>query len=639
MIQDRLENIASLSRHYGVNPDYVFLGGGNCSAKDDERLYVKPSGCQLATLQPNQLLPMSRSMLQQIFALPLTLSEAERDRTGRALMAAAVLEPDNGRRPSVEALVHEAFSTRYVMHLHPLMINGMTCANGGREACRRLFPNALWLDYCNPGITLALRVREALQAVTTGKKPVVVFLQNHGVFVGSDSDLEIRDTYGEMIDTLQREYKRAGVQGNVVSVPADPAWLNATAPRLRGLLAHADGTLPIVSNIGNYPPFAGPLTPDHIVYAKSFAYTGPAEPETLASFTAEHGYAPKVVCVPEQGIFCVGSSLQETSGIGLALDNALGIEQLSGAFGGPRYLSHAEYTFIETWEAESYRRSVSVQTSASQRLNGRVCVVTGAAQGFGLGIAEQLADAGGLVILADMNAAGAAQAAAQLCKRFGAERAFAVAVNVASEESVAEMLSEVTRCCGGLDLFVANAGVLRAGSVLEMSLADWEFVTDINYNGYFICVKYAAQIMARQRVSPESRWSDIVQVNSKSGLEGSNKNGAYAGSKFGGIGLTQSFAKELVECGIKVNSVCPGNYYDGPLWSHSEKGLFAQYLATGKVPGAKTVEDVRRFYEDKVPMRRGCLPADVTKAIIYCVEQDYETGQAIPVTGGQVMLH
>ena len=133
-------------------------------------------------------------------------------------------------------------------------------------------------------------------------------------------------------------------------------------------------------------------------------------------------------------------------------------------------------------------------------------------------------------------------------------------------------------------------------------------------------------------------WLDIVQVNSKSGLQGSNKNGAYAGGKFGGIGLTQSFAMELVTDRIKVNSVCPGNFFDGPLWSNPERGLFVQYLNSGKVPGARTIEDVKRFYEAKVPMNRGCFPADVAKAILYSVEQKYETGQAIPVTGGQVML-
>ena len=64
-----------------------------------------------------------------------------------------------------------------------------------------------------------------------------------------------------------------------------------------------------------------------------------------------------------------------------------------------------------------------------------------------------------------------------------------------------------------------------------------------------------------------------------------------------------------------------------------------QYLNAGKVPGAKTVEDVRRFYESKVPMNRGCLPTDVARAIFYIVEQTYETGQAVPVTGGQEMLN
>ena len=70
-----------------------------------------------------------------------------------------------------------------------------------------------------------------------------------------------------------------------------------------------------------------------------------------------------------------------------------------------------------------------------------------------------------------------------------------------------------------------------------------------------------------------------------------------------------------------------------------EKGLFVQYLKAGKVPGAKTVEDVKKFYESKVPMNRGCETIDVARAIFYAVEQDYETGQAIPVTGGQIMLN
>ena len=105
------------------------------------------------------------------------------------------------------------------------------------------------------------------------------------------------------------------------------------------------------------------------------------------------------------------------------------------------------------------------------------------------------------------------------------------------------------------------------------------------------------------------------------------------------MGLTQSFALELMPGRIKVNSICPGNFFDGPLWSDPVNGLFSQYLKTGKVPGAKTIEDVKLFYEAQVPAKRGCRVEDLMKAIIYVIEQEYETGQAIPVTGGQVMLN
>ena len=88
-----------------------------------------------------------------------------------------------------------------------------------------------------------------------------------------------------------------------------------------------------------------------------------------------------------------------------------------------------------------------------------------------------------------------------------------------------------------------------------------------------------------------------------------------------------------------MNSICPGNFFEGPLWSDPKNGLFVQYLNAGKVPGAKTVADVRKYYEGQVPLGRGCRVEDVLKAVLYVMGQEYETGQAIPVTGGQTMLN
>lgn len=298
----------------------------------------------------------------------------------------------------------------------------------------------------------------------------------------------------------------------------------------------------------------------------------------------------------------------------------------------PDSLANVELPVVVSAGGESYQ--VRATASGERAITGRVALVTGGAQGFGAEIAKGLVDQGCFVYIADLNGEGAAAKAAEL----GADTTHPITVNVADEDSVAAMAAEVERVTGGLDLVVSNAGIVRAGSVLEQDASAFRLSTDINYVAFFLVTKHLGQLLARQHETSGEWMCDIIQINSKSGLVGSNKNAAYAGSKFGGIGLVQSFALELVAHGIKVNAICPGNFYDGPLWSDPEKGLFVQYLNSGKVPGAKTVADVKEFYEAKVPMRRGASGIDVLRAIYYIVEQAYETGQAVPVTGGQVML-
>lgn len=273
------------------------------------------------------------------------------------------------------------------------------------------------------------------------------------------------------------------------------------------------------------------------------------------------------------------------------------------------------------------------------RVEQKIIIVTGAAQGFGKGIVDQLFIQGANVVISDIDEDKGIAFSSTLNTQNKNNKALFVKTDVASPDSVGALIQKTVVRFGGLDAIISNAGILVAGSLDEMSMEVFDKVTKVNYHGYFNCTKYASEVMKIQAQHNSTFYYDIIQINSKSGLEGSNKNFTYAGGKFGGIGLTQSFALELIEHRTKVNAICPGNFFEGPLWSDPEKGLFVQYLNAGKVPGANTIEDVKRFYEEKVPLKRGCKVEDVAKAIFYIIDQEYETGQAVPVTGGQVMLH
>ena len=259
------------------------------------------------------------------------------------------------------------------------------------------------------------------------------------------------------------------------------------------------------------------------------------------------------------------------------------------------------------------------------RLEGKCAIVTGAAQGLGEAIARRLAVEGCSLVIADVNAEKAEAAAAAIVEATG-QRAIGKKVDVTDADACGIMVEEAMAAFGKLDILVANAGILKAGDITEMAPEDWRRVLDVNLTGYFLCAQAAARVM-RPRKS-----GSIVQINSKSGKKGSFRNGAYAASKFGGIGLTQSIALDLAPDGIRVNAVCPGNLLDGTLWQNS---LFDQYAQTQGL----TPEQVRAKYESQVPLGRGATYDDVSGVVVFLCSDDasYMTGQAINVTGGQEM--
>ncbi len=650
-----LENLIKISQFYGKNPEMVIAGGGNTSYKNDENIWVKASGHALATITEEGFAKLDRKKLGLISEKTYCADSFERERQIKDDLMEATITKD--RRPSVETLMHDAIDYAYVVHLRPTKVNGLMCGNEVVKYLVELFGDqVVYIPYIDPGYVLFKEVEKQLAKFKAekGKAAQIIFLQNHGIFVAADSIDEIETIYNDVFAKLNGALKEE-LSEETLPIRDDIAEF---VPAIRMMVSEEEiKTLKIrnnaviaqfAKNAAAFEKVAKPFTPDLIVYCKSkYVFIEDTEnvedllkeaKEKIAAFISTNGFAPKVILLKGIGLLAVGDHAAQCDTILDVYEDAMKISAYSESFGGQHFMTAEQIAFIDTWEVENYRRKIAAGTSVG-RVQNKTIIVTGAAMGFGEGIARHLTEEGANIVVADINEEVGQKTAAELASMEGNNRAIFVKTNVADMDSLANLMKETVATFGGLDVFVSNAGVLRAGGLDEMTPENFEFVTKINYNAYFYCTKVASKILKLQNVYKPDYYSDIIQVNSKSGLKGSKKNFAYAGGKFGGIGLTQSFALELAPDKIKVNAVCPGNFYEGPLWSDPENGLFIQYLNAGKVPGAKTIDDVKQFYLDQVPLGKGCSPKDVVKGILYLIDQENETGQALPISGGQSMLH
>lgn len=663
----QIEDLIAISRKFGQDSRFVIAGGGNTSYKDENRLWVKASGHALATITEDGFAVLDRALLNEMGEKAYNEDTAIREEQVKNDLSVACITKD--RRPSVETSLHNCMGFAFVVHLHPTLVNGLMCSVNAEAACKEIFPDALYIEYTDPGYTLFKKVYDRIKAYKAekGKEPQVIFLQNHGIFVGGDTTAEIEGIYSEVLGKLEAKVAALPEGDTAVSetvtdvVPAIRQMLSRSGRGFKtlkvtknalvdffidGCSVTSTGSVTDCPGKSGFDKIAKPFTPDIIVYCKSSYIFIEAESdeeilkqaeEAIEAFVSGKGYTPKVLLIKGIGLIAVGDSSRNAQIITDVFTDAMKVAFYAQSFGGEHPMERAWIDFIDNWEVENYRRKVASSASKG-RVEGRTIIVTGAAQGFGEGIARELMAQGANIVVADLNEATGEKTAASFNEKAGANKAIFVKTNVADMASLRNLMKETILNFGALDAFVSNAGVVRAGGLDVMTPENFEFVTKINYEAYFFCAKVASHIMKIETKYDPEYFADIIQVNSKSGLRGSKANFAYAGGKFGGIGLTQSFALELAPYRVKVNSICPGNYYDGPLWSNPENGLFIQYLNAGKVPGAKTVQDVKDYYLAQVPMRKGCNPVDVCKAILYAIDQTGETGQAIPVTGGQVML-
>jgi rhamnose utilization protein RhaD (predicted bifunctional aldolase and dehydrogenase)/NAD(P)-dependent dehydrogenase (short-subunit alcohol dehydrogenase family) len=656
-MNQEIKELIEISRLYGADKGFVIAGGGNTSYKDEKRIWVKASGEPLASLTEEGLVALDRGKLREISTNNYPEDPAAREEMVKRDLNKSIIDPSQNKRPSVETSLHEMIRYKFVVHLHPTLINGILCSRNAKNMTHQLFgEKVLFVPYTDPGYTLFKKLENEIMEYRgkNGNDPQIIFLENHGAFVSAETTAEIKNIYNNICNTIE---KQIAAINDIEPIPFN-SLMYKVLPGIRMMFSEAKPKVvrcrhnSLISKYyisqQEFHKISLPLTPDIIVYCKTrYLYIDQSSTAErildslktqLPRFMNEFGYLPKVIVIKDMGVFAIDDSWAAAESVLDVYEDLIRISHYALQCGGIKFLTPEQVAFIDQWEVENYRRKIAKSGITENKLANKTAVVTGGAQGFGAGIAESLYMLNLNVVIADLNS----EAGEALMKRLNSEkstgRALFVKTDVSDPESVRELVAATVSNFGGLDLFVSNAGVLKAGGLEEMEPDVFSKTTQINYNGYFYCAKYASEVMKLQNQERPEYFTDIIQINSKSGLRGSNRNFAYAGAKFGGIGLTQSFAMELAPFRIKVNSICPGNFYEGPLWSDPQNGLFVQYLKTGKVPGAKTIDDVRKYYEEQVPMKRGCRNEDVMKALLYIVDQEYETGQAVPVTGGQIML-
>jgi rhamnose utilization protein RhaD (predicted bifunctional aldolase and dehydrogenase) len=347
-----LEQIVKLSHKYGV-ADYVKGGGGNTSFKDKDTIWVKPSGITLASITAEAFVAMDRAKLSTLNDITPPTDPTEREALIKEFMLNAKLDPESGR-PSVEAPLHNSLNATLVIHTHPPTVNGMTCAVDGADVAGKLFPEALWIDYIDPGYTLCIKVRDEINNYKEiyGTEPSIIFLDNHGVFISADTRQGIDELYGSVMSVLAMQYESANISTelSIGALPGKDKQESAIAFIKENY--SQDGTLIQVS--GSFKVPEGPISPDHIVYSKSYIFSGTPDKQALTDFQKKHGYLPNVIAWDNM-VFGIGATETKASlALEFAQDGAL-VTQLSEAFGGINYLSDCCREFIENWEVESYR--------------------------------------------------------------------------------------------------------------------------------------------------------------------------------------------------------------------------------------------------------------------------------------------
>ena len=353
-----LSKIVSISNEYGSDPRLVLAGGGNTSVKDGDTLYVKCSGTSLKTIDDLGFVPVSISALKATMTKGYPADDKSREAMFlEDVMSTRVIDGDS-RRPSVEALLHSLFPQKYVVHLHPAIVNGLTCIKNSEKKTRELFEDkAIWIPATRPGYLLGKLCYEIMENYRKekGRDVNLAILENHGIFAAADTVEQVKQIYDETMGILM---------SNVTSFPDDIHSEEMGKEKLEAVREYTSAnhirfyTSPqILQYVKSETAAAAimlPLTPDHIVYYGA----SPLYIQDISRLQESYN-GEKIILLENEGFFAVGKTEKEAELAALLFTDAIKVVIYAKSFGEIKPLSDDLVNFILNWEAEHYRQKES----------------------------------------------------------------------------------------------------------------------------------------------------------------------------------------------------------------------------------------------------------------------------------------
>ena len=586
------------SRLLGQNSDLVLHGGGNTSVKiqqtnlfgeAEDILYVKGSGCDLATIDEDGFTPLLLKTLRKLAALE-NISDVEMIRQQQM----AKSNPD-APNPSVEALLHAIIPFDWIDHTHADAVVTLTNTPEGNELIRKIYGERLLLiPYVMPGFKLSRKVFEMTKKIDWTQFEGMILL-NHGIFSFGDTALE---SYTRMIDlvSLAEDFlaKNSTLTNTAAteSVPGKAELLKLACIRRKVSAIRGTGSLAQLNFSTEARTFAkltnvkeiatrGPITSDHLIRTKSVpAIIDPENPQrSLDEFSSAYkayferhtngeqkclDSAPRWAVWPGHGTISFGANLTESGIVSDIAEHTVKAIQLAenltseASSGGwqpvsEKHLFEAEYWVLQQAKLKSENVNQGEQKTISE-FQGKIAIVSGAASGIGLACARELFAQGAVVVGLDLNP--------EISKIFCEPGMLGLQCDVTDQKAVIEAVAETVRQFGGIDILVLNAGTFPAGQTIEeMGEQTWSRSLEINLTApqqlLQACVPFLKEGLDPAVVFMASRNVPAPGAGAS----------AYSVPKAGQTQLARIAALELGKFGIRVNILHPDCVYDTGLWT------------------------------------------------------------------------